>query len=65
LRQGTGVRQARRLRKAYGGRRWRKLKGTASVKLADGTIRHAEMHWYQAHGVGEREFKIKRFFEVQ
>jgi hypothetical protein len=62
---GTGVRQARRLRRAYGGRRWRKMKGTATVKLEDGTIRYAEVHWYEAHGVGEREFKIKSFFEIQ
>jgi hypothetical protein len=62
---GRGVREARRLRKLYGGRRWRKLKGTAAVKLEDGTIRYAEVHWYEADGVGEREFKIKRFFEVQ
>jgi hypothetical protein len=51
--------------KIYGGRRWRKLKGTARVKLADGTICHAEVHWYEAHGIGAREFKIKRILEIQ
>jgi hypothetical protein len=62
---GKGIREARRLRKLYGGRRWRKRKGSAAVRLASGTIRYAELHWYEAHGVGAREFKIKRFFEVQ
>jgi len=51
--------------KTYGGQRWRKLKGTATVKLADGTIRYAELHWYEAHGVGTREFKIKRILEIR
>ena len=62
---GKGIRERRRLRKLYGGRRWRKLKGTATVKLADGTMCHAEVHWYEAHGVGTREFKIKRILEIQ
>jgi uncharacterized protein YodC (DUF2158 family) len=44
----------------YGGRRWRKLKGSATVRLRDGTIREAEIHWYEAHGVGRKRFKIKR-----
>lgn len=62
---GKGVRERRRLRKLYGGRRWRKLKGTATVKLADDTICHAELHWYEAHGIGAKEFKIKRIFRLQ
>ncbi len=45
--------------------RWRKLKGNAAVKLADGTICHAEVHWYEAHGTGAKEFKIKRILEIQ
>jgi hypothetical protein len=57
---GKGIRESRRLRKLYGGKRWRKLKGTATVELADGTIAQAEIHWYKAHGVGAKEFKIKR-----
>jgi hypothetical protein len=56
---GTGVRVRARLRKRYGGSRWRKLKGVASVRLADGEVRLAEVHWYEAHGVGKREFKLK------
>ena len=62
---GKGIRESRRLRKLYGGRRWRKLKGTATVKLADGTMCHAEVHSYEAHGVGRKEFKIKRILEIQ
>jgi hypothetical protein len=62
---GKSIRESRRLRKLYGGRRWRKLKGTATVKLADGTMCHAEVHWYEAHGVGTRELKIKRILEIQ
>jgi len=60
---GRGIRERRRLQKLYGGRRWRKLKGNARIKLTDGTICQAELHWYEAHGTGQREFKIKRFLE--
>lgn len=56
---GRGVRDRNRLRKLYGGNRWRKLKGVAEVRLSNGRIRKAEIHWYEAHGVGRREFKIK------
>ncbi len=62
---GKTIRERRRLRKLYGGRRWRKLKGTAAIKLADGTMCYAEGHWYEAHGVGRRELKIKRILEIQ
>ncbi|MGA7557463.1 MAG: hypothetical protein WBW12_00970 [Terriglobales bacterium] len=62
---GTGIRERRRLRKIYGGKRWRKLKGIAAVELADGTMCHAEGHWYEAHGAGAKEFKIKRILEIQ
>jgi len=62
---GKGVRERKRLRKIYGGSRWRKLKGIAAIELQDGTISHAELHWYEAHGIGTREFKIKRFLEIQ
>jgi hypothetical protein len=60
---GRSIREIRRLRKHYGGRRWRKLKGLARIELADGTICLAELHWYDAHGVGAKEFKIKRILE--
>jgi hypothetical protein len=56
---GKGVRDRRRLRKEHGVGRWRKLKGIASVRLASGRIRLAEIHWYEAHGIGRREFKLK------
>ncbi|MGD0824699.1 MAG: hypothetical protein ABR908_08970 [Terriglobales bacterium] len=62
---GTGIRERRRLRKTYGGKRWRKLKGIAAVELVDGTMCHAEVHWYEAHGTGAKEFKIKRILEIQ
>jgi hypothetical protein len=61
---GRQIRHLKKLRKRYGKGRWRKLKGTARVKLADGTRRFAEIHWYEAHGIGRRGFKIKRFLEV-
>jgi len=53
------VRIKRFLRETYGGRRWRKLKGDVVVRFDDGRIRRAEVHWYEAHGIGKREFKIK------
>jgi hypothetical protein len=56
---GTGVRDRTRLRKQYGRGRWRKLKGVAKVRLHSGRIRLAELHWYEAHGIGKREFKLK------
>ena len=48
-----------RLRKRYGSGRWRKLKGIARVRLIDGTIHTVEVHWYEAHGIGRKELKIK------
>lgn len=57
---GTSVRESPRLRRAYGGARWRKLKGVGLVRLSSGTIREAELHWYECHGVGRKEMKIKR-----
>lgn len=57
---GKSVRESKRLRKFYGGSRWKKLKGIASIRLPDGTIHVAELHWYEAHGIGKKETKIKR-----
>ena len=57
---GKSIRQLKRLEKAYGKGRWRKLKGIAKIKLRDGQICIAEIHWYEAHGIGKKEFKIKR-----
>jgi hypothetical protein len=55
------IRTLRRLRRAYGGTNWRKKKGVTRVRLRNGQIRKAEVHWYEAHGVGRKEFKVKRF----
>jgi len=60
---GRSIRELRRLTKAYGGGRWRKLKGTARVRLPGQGVRQAELHWYEAHGMGRKEFKIKRFLD--
>ncbi len=60
---GSSIREVPRLRKLYGRGRWRKRKGIARVRLEDGTIRVAEGHWYEAHGIGRREFKIKRYID--
>ena len=57
--RGSGVRDRARLRRQYGRGRWRKLKGVANVRLIDGSVRLAEIHWYEAHGLGKREFKLK------
>ena len=58
---GSGIRELSRLRKFYGRGRWRKRKGIARVRLMDGESVFAEVHWYEATGIGKREFKIKRF----
>jgi hypothetical protein len=60
---GSSIREIVRLRKLYGRGRWRKREGIARVRLSDGAIRLAEVHWYEAHGIGRREFKIKRYFD--
>jgi hypothetical protein len=60
---GKAIRELPRLRRQYGTGRWRKLKGVATIRLAGGKIRRAELHWYEAHGIGRREFKRKRYVE--
>jgi len=57
---GTGIREIARLRRLYGTGRWRKMKGIARVQLKDGRIHLAEVHWYEAHGIGRKELKRKR-----
>ena len=57
---GSAIRELPRLRKLYGRGRWRKMKGLATIRLPSGRIREAELHWYEAHGIGRKEFKIKR-----
>ena len=56
---GREIKELRRLRRRYGKGRWRKRKGIATVRLQDDTIHKAEVHWYEAHGIGRREMKIK------
>jgi hypothetical protein len=60
---GTSIRELPRLRRLYGKGRWRKMKGVARVRLKDGRIRLAELHWYEAHGIGKKEFKRKRYLD--
>jgi hypothetical protein len=60
---GRRIRDIRRLCKQYGHGRWRKLKGIVSVCLANGRICRAEVHWYEAHGIGKKKMKIKRFLD--
>ncbi|HMS83582.1 MAG TPA: hypothetical protein PKD12_08030 [Nitrospira sp.] len=60
---GGRIRDIMRLRRKFGSGRWRKLKGQARVRLTSGTIRLAEVHWYEAHGIGRRKMKIKRFLD--
>jgi len=57
---GHGVYIRHHLKRTYGKGRWRKMKGIATVQLADGTIYEAEIHWFEAHGIGRKDFKIKR-----
>lgn len=57
---GQAVRDRRRLTKLYGRAKWRKMKGVARIELPDGTILEAELHWYEAHGIGKKEIKLKK-----
>ena len=60
---GSSIRELARLRKFYGRGRWRKRKGIARIRLEDGEVRQAEVHWYEAHGIGRKELKIKRYID--
>jgi hypothetical protein len=60
---GPAIREIGRLRRRYGRARWRKRKGVARVELDDGSVRLAEVHWYEATGVGRRELKLKRYLD--
>jgi hypothetical protein len=60
---GSKIRDVTRLRKMYGKGRWRKLKGVATVRLRSGRIRLAELHWYEAHGIGRKDMKRKRYLD--
>ena len=58
--KGSGIHEIDRLRRIYGRGRWRKRKGLARVRLIDGSFHVAEVHWYEAVGIGRKELKIKR-----
>jgi hypothetical protein len=60
---GFGIHVLRYLRKAYGRGRWRKMKGNATVRLPNNVLRRVELHWYEAHGIGKRDVKIKRYLD--
>jgi hypothetical protein len=60
---GSSIRDVKRLRRQYGKGRWRKLKGVAKIRLRSGRIRLAELHWYEAHGIGRKEIKRKIYLD--
>jgi hypothetical protein len=57
------IRELRRLKAQFGGHRWRKLKGVGLVQFPNGETRKAELHWYEAHGIGRRKMKVKRVLD--
>ena len=61
---GPSVKVRSVLRKVYGRGRWRKLKGIATVRLSNGNLRRVELHWYEAHGIGKRDIKIKKYLDT-
>ena len=61
--EGSGIRELARLVRVYGPGNWRKRKGFGTIELAVGGTRRAELHWYEAHGIGRKELKIKRFVD--
>ena len=60
---GRGIRDLARLRRLYGKGYWRKMKGTAHIRLRNGRIRLAELHWYEAHSIGKKELKRKTYLD--
>jgi hypothetical protein len=60
---GNAIREIARLRRIYGKGRWRKRKGLATIRFEDGSIRRAEIHWYEAMGIGKKELKIKHLLD--
>jgi len=61
--RGPGIRDLLRLNRQYGKGNWRKVKGNALIRLKGGRVRRAELHWYEAHGIGKKEMKRKRYLE--
>jgi hypothetical protein len=60
---GRGIRELARLQRLYGKGKWRKMKGSCRIRLRSGRIRLAELHWYEAHGIGKKEIKRKRYLD--
>ena len=60
---GNKIRELSLLREQFGEGRWRKLKGEATVRLLNGRVRYVELHWYEAHGIGKRKMKIKKYLD--
>jgi hypothetical protein len=60
---GNAIRELAQLTEEFGAGRWRKLKGVALARLPNGSMRLAEIHWYEAHGIGKRKIKIKRYLD--
>ena len=60
---GSGIKEVARLRRIYGKGRWRKRKGIANIEFENGTQKQVELHWYEATGIGRKEYKIKRFLK--
>jgi hypothetical protein len=60
---GSGIRNRAYLKKLYGGARWRKMRGAGRVRLPTGEVRFVELHRYEAHGLGRKELKIKRYLD--
>ena len=61
--RGSGIHELRRLRKCYGFGNWRKMKGIARIRLSSGRVTLAELHWYEAHGIGKKEIKRKKYLD--
>ena len=61
--KGSKIKELNRIRKFYGSGNWQKMKGIAHIRLASGKIKLAELHWYEAHGIGKKEIKRKRYLE--
>ncbi len=61
--RGRGIHELAELQREFGGRNWRKLKGEAMIKLRNGKLYRAELHWYEGHGIGKRKIKVKRLLD--
>lgn len=61
--RGRGIRQLHQLHNEFGGKNWRKMKGESFVKLRNGKLYRAELHWYEAHGIGKVKVKVKRLLD--